>query len=141
MVCQKVREHVLTLHHQGFVHSDIRPLNVLVKCPIAGYRALSVQLVDFDWAGETNKVKYPFSVNPDLGNRFRRPSGVKGGGIITPAHDLAMVDLMYNTCTLLSPRLVSCNADCGDQNLMILGLCTQDIDHSQAPECSQRVEI
>ena len=95
MVHQKVREHVLTLHHQGFVHGDIRPQNVLVKRPVTGHGALSVWLVDFDWAGEINKAKYPFLVNPDLGNGFRRPSGVKGGGVITPVHDLAMVDLMY----------------------------------------------
>ena len=95
MVRQKVREHVLTLHYQGFVHGDIRPQNVLVKRPVAGHGALSVRLVDFDWSGETNKVKYPFLVNPDLGNGFRRPSSIKGGGVITPAHDLAMVNLMY----------------------------------------------
>ena len=95
MVRDKVREHVLALHQQDFVHGDIRPQNVLVKCPVAGHGALSVRLVDFDWSGETNKVKYPFLVNPDLGNGFRRPSSIKGGGVITPAHDLAMVDLMY----------------------------------------------
>ena len=94
MVREKVREHVLTLHQQGFVHGDIQPQNVLVKRPRHGH-TLSVRLVDFDWAGETNKAKYPFLVNPDLGNGFRRPSGVKGGGVITPVHDLAMVDLMY----------------------------------------------
>ena len=35
---------------------------------------LSVRLVDFDWAGEINKAKYPFPVNPDLGHGFKRPS-------------------------------------------------------------------
>ena len=57
--------------------------------------ALSVHLVDFDWAGEINKAKYPFLVNPYLGHGFKRPSGVKGGGVITTEHDLAMVELMY----------------------------------------------
>jgi serine/threonine protein kinase len=95
MVREKVREHVLTLHRQGFVHGDIRPQNVLVRRPVAGYGPLSVRLIDFDWAGEINKAKYTFLVNPDLGYGFKRPSGVKGGGIITPAHDLAMVGLMY----------------------------------------------
>jgi serine/threonine protein kinase len=93
MVCDKVREHV---HRQGFVHGDIRPQNVLVKHRDTGHGVtLSVRLVDFDWAGETNKVKYPFHVNPDLGYGLKRPSGVKGGGIITTEHDLAMVELMY----------------------------------------------
>ena len=96
MVCEKVKEHVLTLHHEGFVHGDIRPQNVLVKRPDTTHgHTLSVRLVDFDWAGEINKATYPFLVNPDLGYGFTRPSSVKGGGIITTEHDLAMVDLMY----------------------------------------------
>ena len=96
MVCGKVREHVLTLHQQGFVHGDIWPQNVLVRRLGAGHEdALSVRLVDFDWAGEINKAKYPFLVNPDLGHGFKRPSGVQGGGVIIAEHDLAMVELMY----------------------------------------------
>ena len=96
MVRDKVREHVLALHQQDFVHGDIRPQNVLVKRLDTGHgHTLSVRLIDFDWAGEVGKAKYPFLVNPDLGFGFERPSGVKGGGVITRAHDLAMVDLMY----------------------------------------------
>ena len=96
MVCDKVKEHVLTLHEKGFVHGDIRFQNVLVKRPSAGNGdTLSVRLIDFDWAGEVNKGKYPFFVNPDLGHEFKRPSGVKGGGLITTQHDLTMVDFGY----------------------------------------------
>ena len=96
MVRDTVREHVLSLHQQGFVHGDIRPQNVLVKRLDTEHgHALSVRLLDFDWAGEVGQAKYPFLVNPDLGCGFERPSGVKGGGVITTEHDLAMVDLMY----------------------------------------------
>ncbi|KAG8215573.1 hypothetical protein J3R82DRAFT_7419 [Butyriboletus roseoflavus] len=96
MVSDKVREHVSALHQQGFVHGDIRAQNILVRHPDAGHGdSLSVRLVDFDWAGETNKAKYPFFVNPDIGCGFKRPSGVKGGGVITMEHDLALIDLMY----------------------------------------------
>ncbi|KAG8214294.1 hypothetical protein J3R82DRAFT_9243 [Butyriboletus roseoflavus] len=100
MVSDKVREHVSALHQQGFVHGDIRAQNILVRRPDAGHGdSLSVRLVDFDWAGETNKAKYPFFVNPDIGCGFKRPSGVKGGGVITMEHDLAMIDLMYAHAT------------------------------------------
>ena len=99
-VCDRVNEHVLTLHGKGFVHGDIRPQNVLVKRPGAGNGdTLSVHLIDFDWAGEINKATYPYLVNPDLGHGFKRPSGVKGGGVITTEHDLAMVGLMYQYTT------------------------------------------
>ena len=47
-------------------------------------------IVDFDWAGEVEEVRYPAYLNrgPDLW----RPDGAKDGELITTDHDMEMME-------------------------------------------------
>lgn len=81
----EIREQVKSLHAAGFVHGDIRSTNVIVKKNGRG----ELLLIDFDWAGESNKVKYPMNINR---NGILQPEGARDGALITPEHDMYMVD-------------------------------------------------
>ncbi|RPB22328.1 hypothetical protein L211DRAFT_758755, partial [Terfezia boudieri ATCC MYA-4762] len=54
-----VKDAITKLHSHGYVHGDIREVNIIV-CGPAG---LCVDLVDWDWAGVDGTVKYPISLN------------------------------------------------------------------------------
>lgn len=94
---ESVRNIVQKLHDKGFVHGDIRDSNVLVKPKTSASDPDSVYLIDFDWAGKDQEVRYPARINT---TSVRRPSGVRDGELITKAHDMDMVsflssDLLY----------------------------------------------
>ena len=73
------------MHQQGFVHGDIRNVNVM----ITNSPTLAVMLVDFDWAGTIGKVRYPMNVNRvDVG----RPEGAVDNELILAEHDMLMLE-------------------------------------------------
>ncbi len=50
---QALQTAVQVLHKAGFVHGDLRSVNILV----VGH---SVRIVDFEWAGIADCAEYPF---------------------------------------------------------------------------------
>ena len=84
----KFKENIVSLHQAGYVHGDIRCTNTMVSKIGKG----PIKLVDFDWAGETEIVRYPSNVRS--GDDLWRPSGATDNELITVAHDIAMLDEM-----------------------------------------------
>lgn len=79
---EKVFECLALLHQAGYVHGDVRDVNVLVRnedAPESG----DVQLVDWDWSGEVSETTYPYAVNSDV----QRPQDALSGMPITVEHD------------------------------------------------------
>ncbi|KAK7677224.1 hypothetical protein QCA50_019818 [Cerrena zonata] len=81
------REAIVKIHDQGFVHGDVRDVNIMVKKDDPE----DVMFIDWDWAGEIGQVTYPYNVNK---HSVIRPDGVERCGEILPEHDLGMVDLL-----------------------------------------------
>ena len=77
-----------SLHEEGFVHGDVRDVNILVRRPDVDQSLRSVLLVDWDWAGKEGEAKYPHSMNPEV----LRPSDAVVGGRITAKHDKEMAE-------------------------------------------------
>jgi serine/threonine protein kinase len=84
----EIREKVTSLHQAGYVHGDIRTTNIMVKRDCTP----GIMLVDFDWAGVPEEVRYPMNVNNE---EIKRPSGADDGELILADHDLKMIDYMY----------------------------------------------
>lgn len=94
-VCSKVTMVLKEFHDQGFVHGDIRGLNLLVDCDSLApndAKDVRIHLVDFDWAGKAGEAKYPIGINTET---VKRPDGVGGGVLITREHDEIMVRYMF----------------------------------------------
>jgi len=90
---QRVKEIIEKLHSQDLVHGDIRQVNILVDTSTLGSsEGVSLQLLDFDWAGQVGVAKYPERVNTKT---IRRPRDVAGGKLITKPQDLEMIDLLF----------------------------------------------
>ncbi|KAG6881572.1 hypothetical protein C0992_000768 [Termitomyces sp. T32_za158] len=89
----KVQCIVRKLHEGGFVHGDVRDINVLVDPASLKCEDVVVLLIDFDWAGEIGKAKYPVDVNRET---VERPGGVRGGELVLVEHDLEMVEYLEN---------------------------------------------
>jgi serine/threonine protein kinase len=78
---------VRSLHDQNVVFGDLRAPNVVVG------EGGALLLVDFDWSGELNVVRYPPSLNPDP--KLWAP-GVTRGALIKTEHDIWMMDKLKN---------------------------------------------
>ncbi|KAI0683679.1 hypothetical protein BC835DRAFT_1394330 [Cytidiella melzeri] len=106
-VYTQVARAVNILHRHDFVFGDLRYCNIMVRqLPKADLKAGafaiddfddedadqvdSVLLLDFDWCGLADKARYPSTLN-DAGT-ISWPEGVKRGGIMRKAHDLAMLE-------------------------------------------------
>jgi serine/threonine protein kinase len=89
----EVRRVVGVLHAGGFVHGDIRDVNLLVRRKWSDAdNPKNVLLVDFDWAGPKEDARYPPNVNHvDMS----RPDGARDGELITQEHNQTMVDKMF----------------------------------------------
>jgi hypothetical protein len=86
----KVSEAVQKLHDAGFVHGDIRSLNVLVDCRMPTSKdGIKIHFIDFDWAGRQGEAVYPMRVNRAT---VWRPEGASDGKPILVEHDMAMVN-------------------------------------------------
>jgi serine/threonine protein kinase len=85
-----VREAVLKavqhLHANGLVHGDIRHPNLILMDGM-GDEGSRVKILDFDWAGQEGKARYPYRLSPGLWTE-----GVSDNGLILAAHDLEMVE-------------------------------------------------
>ncbi|KAG7441371.1 uncharacterized protein BT62DRAFT_937134 [Guyanagaster necrorhizus] len=88
-VREAVRGAVRILHDQSLVHGDIRTPNIVIVDG-AGDEGERMRIIDFDWAGEQGKVRYPLH----LSNYIRNTLGVKDCDIITFQHDMTMVDAL-----------------------------------------------
>ncbi len=91
-VKHKVMSIAQTLHEGGFVHGDIRDVNLLIDLASLASDDVTVHLIDFDWAGCVGETKYPIGINCDT---VRRPEGVKGGELTTEQHDDEMVSYLF----------------------------------------------
>ncbi|KAI5991102.1 hypothetical protein F5J12DRAFT_897608 [Pisolithus orientalis] len=80
---EQIRTHLDELHQHGYVHGDVRSMNIMVL----GSDMTEFMFVDFDWAGKIGEVRYPLNVNRDIW----RPSGVFDGAPIEAKHDMAML--------------------------------------------------
>jgi serine/threonine protein kinase len=93
LIKSKIRDIIQKLHDNGFVHGDIRNTNILVDPKTLTTKdGCSVHLIDFDWAGRDQEVKYPARVN---NISVRRPDGVSDGELITKSHDMEMVSYLF----------------------------------------------
>jgi serine/threonine protein kinase len=81
-----IRAKVISIHQEGFVHGDIRDTNIMVNQKKRG----QFMLVDFDWVGKIEEVRYPISVY--RGTRLWQPDGACDGNLITADHDIKMLD-------------------------------------------------
>ncbi|KAK7677212.1 hypothetical protein QCA50_019806 [Cerrena zonata] len=84
---EQAREAIVKIHDQGFVHGDVRDVNIMVKKDDPE----DVMFIDWDWAGKIGQATYPYNVNK---HSVIRPDGVERCGEILPEHDLGMVDLL-----------------------------------------------
>ena len=65
------------LRNKNFVHGDLRPQNILLLTDG------SIRVVDFDWSGLSEQVKYPLDINESCDWHPH----VKAGGVIMHHHD------------------------------------------------------
>ena len=82
---------VSVLHDGGFVHGDIRTINMMVHEEQDSSKK-EVLLLDFDWAGAEGTVKYPLDVD---GLNIKRHDGASGGAVIRKEHDWFMVKHLF----------------------------------------------
>jgi len=72
----------------GYVHGDLRPVNVLVRVPPrSGDAKVDVAFLDWDWAGAAGEAVYP----PGLSEAIAWPVGAHVGAVITRLHDEAVL--------------------------------------------------
>ncbi|KAF8810560.1 hypothetical protein BYT27DRAFT_7336611 [Phlegmacium glaucopus] len=85
---RQMREKLAVFHEVGYVHGDIRDINVMVEKDGSGFMFL-----DFDWAGKHGEARYPMNVytGPDLW----RPEGAYDGELITAEHDSQMLAALF----------------------------------------------
>ncbi|KZP10866.1 hypothetical protein FIBSPDRAFT_757502 [Athelia psychrophila] len=87
-ISKDLRACIDLLHGQEMVHGDLRDSNVLVSKD----DALQISLIDFDWAGEMDVVRYPINLNRQ---DIYRPASAQDGEPITKEHDIEMIDWMF----------------------------------------------
>ncbi|KAG1758953.1 hypothetical protein EV702DRAFT_986033 [Suillus placidus] len=76
-----------TLHARRLVHGDIRDTNILLKRE----DRTQFMIIDFDWAGVADVVRYPAYVNY---RDVERPHDARDGLPIKAAHDEAMLGFL-----------------------------------------------
>ncbi|PBL01918.1 hypothetical protein ARMGADRAFT_914581 [Armillaria gallica] len=75
------------LHGEGLVFGDLRRPNIMI-IPEDG----TVRLIDFDWAGKENQVRYPIHLNQS--KEVKWADGVGSYRKIGKKHDLDMLELL-----------------------------------------------
>jgi len=87
-VKEAVKEAVAKMHNEGFVHGDLRDVNILYRCM---GNSTDVIFVDWDWAGKDGVALYPLTMNPDIPRHVQ----AKADGPICKSHDLYMVEQIF----------------------------------------------
>lgn len=88
---ETVRRAALSLHDQNMVHGDLRRPNVIIVNGPPGEDVGSrTRVIDFDWAGEVGKAKYPFDLSPEI----NWPDGVMNCGLIETQHDMIILNVL-----------------------------------------------
>lgn len=85
---EKVMSGLARLHEAGFVHGDVRNVNVLVRNEDAPKSEPDVLLIDWDWSGHQSEATYPRAVNPDVA----RPKDALSGMPSKVYHDRWMAE-------------------------------------------------
>ncbi|PVG00171.1 hypothetical protein CPB86DRAFT_755649 [Serendipita vermifera] len=70
-VRNKLENIVDSLQDQQMVHADLRPTNIMVKVDrenniLTHNNEPILRVVDFDWSGKVNEVRYPPTLNPNI---------------------------------------------------------------------------
>lgn len=91
-ITESVKRAADILHQGGFVHGDIRNLNLMVRKG-SNQDEWKVKIIDFDWAGKVGDARYPPNVNR---REIRRPKGVKDGELILQEHDREMIEYIFD---------------------------------------------
>ena len=90
---QEIKGKVIALHQAGYVHGDIHDANLMVrKDGSPGF-----MLIDFDWAGEIGKARYPMNVNVNLkeDGSVKRLARAYDGELIKSEHDIEMLHKIF----------------------------------------------
>ncbi|KZT63534.1 hypothetical protein DAEQUDRAFT_680220, partial [Daedalea quercina L-15889] len=90
---EDVRSGLAKLHEAGYVHGDVRDVNVLVRTSGGGPKVL---LVDWDWVGKASDAMYPFNMNC---KSIGRPQDALPGSRIKTEHDMWMADRLLSLDT------------------------------------------
>lgn len=61
----EVKQMLQAFYAIGYVHGDVRDINLLVRRP-GRLPGTPILLVDWDWAGLSDEVTYPYTLSPDL---------------------------------------------------------------------------
>ncbi|KAF8076836.1 hypothetical protein FPV67DRAFT_1618798 [Lyophyllum atratum] len=85
----EIKASVEELHQAGYVHGDMRDVNVMVARNGDGKSLL----VDFDWAGIINEARYPMNVH--TASDLWRPAGACDDERITAEHDIQMLEKIF----------------------------------------------
>jgi hypothetical protein len=88
-VQRQVKTSLTALHKSGYVHGDVRDVNVLVRNAKESEDDPYTLLVDWEWAGPIGNTTYPANMSHE---RINRPPDALGGTKITTEHDLWMVN-------------------------------------------------
>jgi serine/threonine protein kinase len=86
VVRSEVERALKLLHGHGLVFGDLRAPNVMITTT-----GNEVKLIDFDWAGEEGRAKYPYLISP----RILWPMGVAPLANLEINHDLQMLEQMF----------------------------------------------
>ncbi|PFH50412.1 hypothetical protein AMATHDRAFT_145129, partial [Amanita thiersii Skay4041] len=93
IVISRVSEILHKLHNYGYVHGDVRSINILVDPgTLTNTTGCAIHLLDFDWAAKIGEATYPMRINTTT---VRRPKGVTDGQLITAEHDMEMVQWLF----------------------------------------------
>ncbi|KAG8919999.1 hypothetical protein FRC01_000985 [Tulasnella sp. 417] len=91
-VLSDIKEALVLLHGANLVFGDLRRPNIMLceREQSRGGTEQGAMLVDFDWAGEEGKARYPLSLNTEI----PWPEGVENAGFLRKEHDDGMFGLL-----------------------------------------------
>jgi len=93
-VRKQLMEIVSLLENNGYVHGDLRAPNIMIALDTDDdledkQDHFKLNVIDFDWAGEAGKTRYPIERNDNIEDW---PDGSKQGYPIARGHDRTLVE-------------------------------------------------